>query len=187
VVVACVVLGFHLFTAQGLHASAFLPELLMLGRFSGDHYVHAAIASMIRYNGVASVGLDGTVPFGYHVGSHYWFAAVGSIADSDSAHAYLVGRTVFMLPTLYLALFVASLCLRRSRPYDASFLVVATTAVLVLIDGAKLDSYTYRSESEVFGIIVLLLALPLLEDAVIRSDRPGTVQWLRLVPPSVPR
>ncbi len=182
VVVACVVMGFHLFTAQGLHGSAFLPELMVLGRFSGDPYLHAALASMIRYNGVASTGVDGTVPFHYHVGSHYWFAAVGSIADSDSAYAYLVGRTVFMLPSLYLALFVAALFLRRSRPYDASFLVVATTAVLLLIDGAKLDLYTYRSESEVFGVIVLLLALPLLEDTVIRSERSKTAHWLRLVP-----
>ena len=176
------VMALHLLTAQGLHASAFLPELLALGRFSGDHYLHAAIASMIRYNGVASAGLDGTVPFDYHVGSHYWFAALGSIADSSSAYAYLVGRTVFMLPSLYLALFMAALCLRRSRPYDAPFLVVATTTMLILIDGAKLDRYTYRSESEVFGIMVLLLALPLLEDAVIGSERSIRAWWPRLIP-----
>ena len=137
---------------------------------------------MIRYNGVASAGLDGTVPFDYHVGSHYWFAALGSIADSSSAYAYLVGRTVFMLPSLYLALFMAALCLRRSRPYDAPFLVVATTTMLILIDGAKLDRYTYRSESEVFGIMVLLLALPLLEDAVIGSERSVRAWWPRLIP-----
>ena len=182
VIVACVVLGFHLFTAQGLNASAFLPELLTLGRFSADPYLHAAIASMIRYDGIASSGVDGTVPYLYHVGSHYWFAAVGATGGSDSARAYMVGRTVFMLPALYLALFVAALCLRRSRPYDAPFLVVAITVVLILIDGVKLDLYTYRSESEVFGIIVLLLALPLLEDTVRSAERAEAIRWWTLVP-----
>jgi len=181
VAVTCVVLGFHLFTAQGVH-SAFLPELLALGRFSADPYLHAAIASMIRFDGIASSGVDGTVPYLYHVGSHYWFAAVGAAGGSDSARAYMVGRTVFMLPALYLALFVAALSLRRLRPHDAPFLVVATTVVLILIDGVKLDRYTYRSESEVFGIVVLLLALPLLEDAVRSAEQAEAIRWWRLVP-----
>jgi hypothetical protein len=180
--VAGVVLGVHLFVAQGLHASAFLPELMALGRFSGDPYLHAAVASMIRYNGVPSTGLDGTVPLGYHVGSHHWFAAIGAITGSDTAHSYLVGRTVFMLPALCLALFVAALGLRRSRPYDAPCLVVAAAAILILIDGAKVDRYTYRSESEVFGIIVLLLTMPLLGDAVARSRAAVAAPWPRLVP-----
>jgi hypothetical protein len=179
VVVAGAILGVHLMTAQGLQASAFLPELMTLGRFSGDHYLHAAIAGMIRYAGRSSTGLDGPVPFQYHVGSHYWFAAIGSITGTDSAQAYLVGRTVFMLPALCLALLVAAWCLRRSGAHDASLLVVTTSLVLVLIDGAKLDRYTYRSESEVFGIIVLLLALPLLDDAVARAECQWAIPWSR--------
>jgi hypothetical protein len=181
IVLTCIVLGFHVFTAQGLHG-AFLPELMTLGRFSGDPYLHAAIASMIRYHGVPSVGLDGVVPFQYHAGSHHWFAAIGGATGADSAQAYMVGRSVFMLPALYLALFVTALCLRRTRPYDASFLVVVTTVILTMIDGAKLDQYTYRSESEVFGIIVLLLALPLLGEIIAHGERSSEVPWSRLWP-----
>ena len=66
------------------YAHIFVPEYALLGPglLARDTLLHARVAHMIQAFGVASTGLDGLVPFRYHVASHAWFAGIGRLAGS---------------------------------------------------------------------------------------------------------
>jgi hypothetical protein len=165
------VLAVYLFAEvyQYPFAHVFAAEHALLGLLGPDPLFHTTIAHMIQRFGEASTGLDGLVPIHYHVGSHYWFAAVGALSGTTPRFSYPFAQMIVAIPALYLGLFSAMLCLRGVAPGAPAYIALAV-GVVVLFDGIGWNSY-YIGESYTAGVTTLLFSLPLLYDVVAAPRR----------------
>jgi hypothetical protein len=162
------------------YAHIFVPEYALLGPglLALDTLLHASVAHMIQAFGVASTGLDGLVPFRYHVASHAWFAGIGRLAGSTPLVVYPLAQAALAVPALMTALLLATVCLSRD---DSRLAVRAAVALgLVLVSDAVGWTSYYIGESHTLGLVVALLAFPLLADLVETPVRAGGWDRLRL-------
>jgi hypothetical protein len=67
----------------------YVPEEVALGRASGDSYFHLAIAQMLAWFGVPSLGADGLVLQHYHFGSHAVAAGLAKAAGTPVPVVYV--------------------------------------------------------------------------------------------------
>jgi len=74
----------------------------MLGQVHVDLLFHSGIVNMLRYYGIGSTGVDGTIPFPYYFGSHRVAEAFSSILDIQPLTFYSA-----IFPLLLGPLFVA--------------------------------------------------------------------------------
>jgi len=150
-------------------AHAYAPEFAQAGNLGLDTTFHMAMSHLIQNFGSFSTGLDGLVPFDYHHGSHVWFAGLAEIAGTTPVYAYPYGQISVAVPALYWALFAATSSLAPDRRTLALRLLL-TTATVLAFDRIGWNSY-YISESYTFGLVALLLAVPLLEDSLTAPKR----------------
>ncbi len=173
-------LGVYLFAQlyRRPYAHVFAPELSLLGFASLDTLLHLSIAHMIEGFGQASTGFDGLVPTHYHVGSHYWFAAVAALTGTEPRFAYPFGQYIVTVPALFLGVFSSALYLMGTRARGPVALTLAI-GVVVFFDILGWRSH-YISESQTFALIVVLLTQPLLLDVAAHPRRSVWVDWVRL-------
>jgi len=149
-------------------ATIYTPEQAYLGKLNTDTQFHIAIAQMIQHFGVASLGMDGLVPIRYHVGSHWWLAALGTASHTEPLISYPVGVIVVAVPALLMgASFAAYAMARDALPAAGALLGVL---ILVWVTDTILGSWPfhYVSESYTFGLAAMFLLLPALDDAIER-------------------
>jgi hypothetical protein len=170
-----VMFAFYLLVQVHGHAFAHVlaPEYAFLDRLSLDSLYHMAIAHIIQNFGRASTALDGLVPIHYHVGSHYWFAAVATLARTTPLFAYPFGQMIVAIPALYLGLLSATVTLLRPGA-NASVAIVLAIGIAVFFDFIGWSSY-YHSESYTAGLVVALFAVPTLCDLV---AVPARTPWI---------
>lgn len=166
------------------YAHVYAPEFANLGGLSLDTLFHAAMSHMLQSFGRPSTGVDGLVPIRYHLGSHAWFAGMGRVAHgTPPLFSYPYGQLGVAIPGLFLSLFLATLLLARSAGSVAIRIALAASLVIVS-DRVGWNSY-YISESYTFGLVALLLGLPLLIDSASgrwpRAERARTAAQLALV------
>jgi hypothetical protein len=165
--------AFYLFLRINNHlagGNALSPEFAATGLLARDAKLHAAVTYMIQNYGVASLGMDGLVPLRYHVGSHWWFAAIGKVTGDVPAVSYVSGSHLLMIPGVWFAPCLAALCLTRNESPPLRTLAV-TLGAIVLMDAMFGGSWFgtsswwisyYISESCTFAFLALGLALPIL-------------------------
>ena len=160
--IAGLVVGLYLFcTVQSLNsAGLYTPEQSLLGTLNHDTSFHTAITYTIQNFGVPSTALDGIVPIKYHFGSHFWFAALGKMAVSKPQFSYGAGVPIVLAPMLLMALLLSATALDGGRKQFVGYLI-AGLGIIFLSDLIGWNSY-YISEAYGFGLIGLLLVLPLL-------------------------
>lgn len=146
-------------------AHAWMPEHMVMGIQTVDSYYHAAITSMIATHGVVSTGLDGLPRHFYHVGSHYWFAGLGRMADIEPAWSYMIGQIVVLVPAMIIGFVYA---LHRTLPHKIAktplgLLAAAILAYVALFD---LNIYLFASQSLTLSLVVVAMATGILTDSV---------------------
>ncbi len=142
------------------YAGVYAPELAMLGMVHHDVSFHTAIAHLIQNFGIPSLGYNGMPPIHYHFGSHYWLAAFGVLAGNDPIWSYAVVVVILVGPTLLLSFFLSSIAIKKSQRSVVS-IVFLGSLLLFISDSIGWSDY-YISESYTFGLIGMLLLLPLL-------------------------
>jgi hypothetical protein len=145
------------------YVNVFTPEQGLLGQLNHDTRFHSAITYLIQNYHSPSLGVDGLVPLKYHFGSHIWFAAFGLLCGVAPIWSYTVGVLIFLVPLLLLALLLSGLSLDEGRKSFRNYLTLGIILILVS-DCIGWTSY-YISESYTFGLVGLLLSLPLLATA----------------------
>ena len=80
---------------------------------------HASIAGMLKTYGVSSTGLDGLVPFAYHVASHYIYGSMSALLRIDAVTFYQIAAPIIFIP-LFFYCFV--LCVREVSEYFSTAL-----------------------------------------------------------------
>jgi hypothetical protein len=180
---AALVLAPYLLTEIHRHpfAHVFLPEYALLGpRFLvQDTIFHTSLAHMIQSCGRASRGLDGLVPYPYHVASHAWLGFIGRITGSTPFFVFPFAQATLAVPALLTSALLATVCLARNGGRATVHAAVALALVLVF-DALGWTSY-YISESQTLGMAVALLGLPLLGDFIDEPERTPGADRLRLV------
>jgi len=156
----------------------FLWECGVRGLEGGDNLFHAAICSMIQYFGKPSVGMDGFTPVRYHLGSHYWFAALGRSAGTPPLLSYSFAEMIVLLPGFIFGLI--SCCLWSFRESGNSLWRTALLTLLLLagLDLAGINSH-YVSQSHTFALLIFMLCLPMLMQ-LLRLKPKGPGRGLRL-------
>jgi hypothetical protein len=163
------------------YAHVFAPEYALLGpRFLQlDTVFHMSIAHMIQNYGGVSTGLDGLLPFRYHVASHAWLAGIGALVGTPPVFTYPLAQIIIAVPGLVAAALLAIVCLRpRGERLVTSVLV--TLALVCVLDAIGWTTH-YISESQTLGLVVVLLAVPLLADFIATRDRSGAVAAIRVI------
>jgi hypothetical protein len=158
---------------QGI-ANLYAPEQMAVGLLNRDTTFHTAVAHMILTQGYASLGMDGALPLKYHVLSHYWFAALARMANTEPVFAYMTGVSVVLVPMLAFGLFAAAQA-HAARPLPFLRTGALVLALLFVSDwlgwslyvgASRMDAYSwssyYISESYTMALAGLLLVLPLL-------------------------
>jgi hypothetical protein len=143
------------------YAGLYTPEQNMVGLLNNDTRFHTAIAYMIQNFGIASLGVDGVLPLNYHMGTHFWFAAMGLLCGSQPPWTYGAVVAIAAPLLLIISLILSAISIDGGRKPGNNYLLVGLLAIFVsdcLTDGR---SY-YISESYTFGLIGLLLSLPLI-------------------------
>ena len=143
-------------------AGVYSPEEAFLGILNHDTTIHSAIAYMIQNFGAPSIGLDGILLVRYHFGSHVWYAALGTMTAAEPVWSYGAAVPIVGAPLLLASLIVSAVAMDGARRAVASYILVGS-AILLLSDAIGWNSY-YISESYTFGLIGLLLLLPLLAE-----------------------
>ena len=151
-------------------AGVYTPEQGLLGLLNHDTRFHTAITHLIQNFGIPSLGVDGMLPVKYHFGSHYWFAAYGLLTGAEPLWSYAAIVPIAAVPALLLSLLFSSLALNKGRN-PVMFHIAVGLALLYLSDWIGWKSY-YISETYTFGLIGLLLLLPLF--AYIAKDESRT-------------
>lgn len=142
------------------YAGVLSNEQSLLGILNHDTRFHAAIAFMIQNFGIPSIAVDGVLPLKYHFGSHIWFAALGILGAAKPAASYGAAVPIVAAPMLVTSLLLAAMTLDCARKPVANYLIVGL-ALVFFADSVDIKSY-YISESYTFGLIGILLLLPLL-------------------------
>jgi hypothetical protein len=142
------------------YAGLYTPEQNLLGTLNHDTTFHTAIAFLIRNFGRPSIGLDGVLPLKYHFGSHIWFAALSALTAADPASVYGAAVPIVNAPLLVAAVTICGATIDGARKSAGSY-ILAGVGLIILSDFIDPKSY-YISESYTFGLIGLLLCLPVL-------------------------
>ncbi|MEM9332390.1 MAG: hypothetical protein AAGA53_13760 [Pseudomonadota bacterium] len=126
-----------------------------------DTMFHAAIAAMIEYQGKVSVGLDGLIPFAYHVLSHRLIGSIANWLDIPILMAsYLIVFLVTM-PLLFLSLTEAILALKpKGWPPLEGLLGLGLFLCWPLALSLLQTSAYFSSESYILSLIVMLCVIP---------------------------
>jgi hypothetical protein len=178
---AAPILALYLFlvTQNRQFTHLFTPEAAVLGLSNIDVYFHTDVANMIQKFGKVSTGLDGFLPIHYYVGSHYWFAAAGRLTSSEPIFTYPFALLITAIPALCLALFSSIICMARATKQSVVWQMALIIIVVLGLEESGLNSY-YISESYLFALIFLLMALPLLDDMIQFPSRGGMAGLARL-------
>lgn len=151
------------------YATVFSPEKALTGMHNRDQLFHAAIASMFAGYGVAGTGLDGLQPFRYHLLSHIWLGLTAKGFGVNSIFGYFLGMQIVAVPLIYFSLTVSTTAFGPDKPANRAVLLAMPIAVLFAFEHWNWLSYLI-SESHILGLILLLLALPMLKGI---SRNPG--------------
>ena len=157
------------------YVGVYAPEQGLLGLLNHDTRFHTAITFLIQNFGTPSLGVDGMLPLKYHVGSHVWFAAFGLLAGVEPLWSYAACVLLLTVPGLLAALIFSGLAIDLGEKPAAHYLIMGL-ALLLLSDAIGWNSY-YISETYTFGLIGLLLSLPLL---MMLTKKDGTAAWSRI-------
>ena len=165
-----VVLGLYIFGhvnhRENLHV--YSAEYAALGIAHEDTLFHADIANMMKFQHVVSTGLDGRVPYRYHVGSHAWFAGFSDLGGQPMVTTMMVGLATVVIPGIFLFLFLAAVAVDTSNRCSVATIVLAGTGAVMVTDSLAPPAQ-YFSASHAFGIVVVLASVPLL--ALLMSER----------------
>ena len=142
------------------YVGVYTPEQGLLGLLNHDTRFHTAVTFLIQNFGTPSLGVDGMLPLKYHVGSHVWFAAFGLLAGVEPLWSYTACVLLLTVPGLVVALIFSGMAIDLGENPVAHYLIMGL-ALLLLSDAIGWNSY-YISETYTFGLIGLLLSLPLL-------------------------
>jgi hypothetical protein len=156
---------FLVINARG-YATVLAPEQAMTGLLHMDTVFHASIANMLVHHGALSTGLDGFVPFQYHVLSHIWLGCLGIWLGVTTPESYYLGAQIVAVPMLFFSLALAAYLLRPPEARwnaDAALIVLGPLLLLCIPDIWGWASYLV-SESYFVALIAFLLALPLLAE-----------------------
>ena len=140
--------------------NVFSPEQGLLGLLNHDTRFHTAIAYSIQNFGIPSLMVDGILPLKYHFGSHIWFAALGTLANSQPLWSYTVGVLIVAVPVFVMSLLFAGLAFDRGRKSISNYLIIGI-GLLIISDCIGWYSY-YISESYTFALIAMFLIFPLM-------------------------
>lgn len=86
-----------------------------------DMLMHASIAAMFNTYGIFCTGLDGLVPFPYHIMSHYVYGAMSALLCIDTVTFYNIAAPIIFIP-LFFHCFI--LCVRATNSYYSTRLQV---------------------------------------------------------------
>jgi hypothetical protein len=140
--------------------NVFSPEQGLLGLLNHDTRFHTAITYSIQNFGVPSLMVDGMLPMKYHFGSHIWFAALGTLANSQPLWSYTAGVLIVGVPVFVMSLLFSGLAFDRGRKSITNYLIFGI-ALLIISDCIGWNSY-YISESYTFALIAMFLIFPLM-------------------------
>jgi hypothetical protein len=161
------------------YAHIYLPEFALLGPpfMTSDTIFHTSLAHMIESFGRASRGLDGLVWYPYHVASHAWFGFIGRITGTTPFSVFAFVQATLSVPALLTSALLATACFTRNGAGPIVHAAVALGIVLVF-DAIGWTSY-YIGESQTLGLVIILLALPLLADVADVEERSAPADWGR--------
>jgi len=140
--------------------NVFSPEQGLLGLLNHDTRFHTAITYSIQNFGIPSLMVDGILPMKYHFGSHIWFAALGTLANSQPLWSYTAGVLIVGVPVFVMSLLLSGLAFDRGRKSITGYLIVGIV-LLIISDCIGWNSY-YISESYTFALIAMFLIFPLM-------------------------
>jgi hypothetical protein len=140
--------------------NVFSPEQGLLGLLNHDTRFHTAITYSIQNFGIPSLMVDGILPLKYHFGSHIWFAALGTLANSQPLWSYTAGVLIVAVPVFVMSLLFAGLAFDRGRKSISNYLIIGI-GLLIISDCIGWNSY-YISESYTFALIAMFLIFPLM-------------------------
>ncbi|MEO5333872.1 MAG: hypothetical protein H7839_17810, partial [Magnetococcus sp. YQC-5] len=166
---------------SNLYYNLFLPEYFLLNSppVDTDTYLHTAITSMIQKYGVPSLGLDGIKPVAYHVGSHYWFAALGSMIGSMPTHTIPFSMFIIVLPFFFWCGWNVTSVLRIYKNGQEILHIVLTVLIFWLITNYYLKYLL--SESFVMATSLFLLLLPIIIRIFNENDTANTSLLLYII------
>ncbi|WP_420993390.1 hypothetical protein ACKI2N_014725 [Cupriavidus sp. 30B13] len=148
---------------SGIYIDYQYKSALLAGGLTLDSYFHAAIAAMYGHYGVASLGLNGLVPIGYHTLSHKIFAGLAALSGFETLASY--AYFYIGMGPLLLAFSLAGLACRLNRqlPFwrallSIALLFLASIAVRAFAISALWDSYI-ASESYLVSLVLLAASL----------------------------
>lgn len=148
---------------SGIYIDYQYKSVLAAGGLNLDSFFHAAIATMYGRYGIASLGLDGLVPIGYHTLSHKIFAGLATLSGLEALASY--AYFFIGLGPLLLAFSLAGLACRLNRQLsfgrallNIALLFLAGIAVPAFGISALWDSYLV-SESYLAALVLLTASL----------------------------
>jgi len=156
--------------------NVFSPEQGLLGLLNHDTRFHTTITYSIQNFGVPSLMVDGILPMKYHFGSHIWFAAFGTLADSQPLWSYTAGVLIIGVPVFVMSLLFAGLAFDRGRKSITNYLTLGI-GLLIISDCIGWNSY-YISESYTFALIAMLLFFPLMS-TLAESEETSVTQYIK--------
>ena len=149
------------------YASFLVPALLGTGQLHQDTLFHASIAAMLKNCGIASTGIHGLVPIGYHVLLHRVVAGMSALSGVPVIRVLPVLEMVVLSPMLVAAAAWAASRIGKGRSarHTWSLVCIVLLAVPVLRLGAIAlwDSW-FVSESYTLSLVLLAFAMPSLLD-----------------------
>ncbi len=147
-------------------ADFLIVEKTWQGAAHQDALFNASVAAMIKTYGIASTGVNGLAPLGYHILSHQLLDALSILAKVPVLEMYGMAQIVLLSPLLVWAVSWAAMrvvpSLSQVQPGTVWLL---TCAVLLSMEwlpmslGGAWNSY-FNSESYTLGLVLFLLALP---------------------------
>jgi hypothetical protein len=120
--------------------------------------------------------VDGILPMKYHFGSHIWFAAFGTLADSQPLWSYTAGVLIVAVPVFVMSLLFAGLAFDRGRKSITNYLIIGI-GLLIISDCIGWNSY-YISETYTFALIAMFLIFPLMS-TLAENEESSVTQYIK--------
>ncbi len=136
-------------------------EFALLGQHHRDTVYHVALANMLEYHNVKSVGLDGLPLIGYHTLSHRVAGAFSNWAGLNTFVGYSLFFSGVALPLLFTFFANAAMFLRpwgwgHLKPFVG---IASLMATLLVCSNFEFASY-FASESYIFSLLMLMIVIP---------------------------
>jgi hypothetical protein len=144
-----------------------LPEAVSLGLAHSDSYFHLAIAQMIRFYGVVSIGGDGLTLQRYHFGSHAIAAGLAKAVGTSVPLVYVYWAGLALKIQLLWALVWSTI----SQSVDGNRKPWLALSFLYPLAFMFLGRAFLESESFLLGMAILVSSTPLASRLVTAADR----------------